>query len=83
MNVYGAYQFTFLIPELWAGHALSFHFDMFDNQDNLGSLAYGGITIIPEPAIISLVFLGFAAGRYFRGRLSAAAARRRGNANLR
>jgi hypothetical protein len=69
MDVYGAYQFTFAIPELWAGHALSFHLDMFDNHDNVGSLAYGGMTAIPEPSVLALFLVGLAT--HFLRRLNA------------
>lgn len=58
LPVLAAFDVVFPLPQGWQEVPLSVHFDFFDNQDNSSSIAYAGLTMIPEPSSLVLLLLG-------------------------
>ena len=57
-----AHQFAYLVtapvPNELLGRNLSFHADLFDNQNGIGSLGWISVMPVPEPSTWSFAFVG-------------------------
>lgn len=55
------------VPAGLQGQPLNFYFDLFDNQNAVASRAWlGDISVIPEPAVVSLLVVGLGVWRTLR-----------------
>jgi hypothetical protein len=54
-----AYELAVALPQSAVGRPLTLYFDLFNNQDGVGSLGwFGDVTVVPEPGVWGLVGLG-------------------------
>lgn len=60
-----SYALTYSLPSTWQSVPLTINFDLFDNQNNLGSLAYFYLPV-PEPGTAALILMGMLAWRFRR-----------------
>jgi len=53
-----SYEVDYSLPAAWQGSPLTLNFDLFDNQNQLRSLAYFDVTQVPEPSSVALLLTG-------------------------